>query len=95
MKKQLQTLVSAVRISASERLTTELLTALLHAGLNAPGFGEKQKWELYLIGQQGAAGIRISPLSASWPFQALGRKQNWEEDVVMVGLAAHVLWSER
>ena len=69
----------------SKGLTPALLTDLLRAALNTPGFSELQRWTLYhSIGAD--LNIRqnfvISPLAQNWPFEALGRKRGIEEDVV-------------
>ena len=69
----------------TKSLTPALLTELLRTALNAPGFSELQRWELYhCVGAD--LNIRqnfnISPLGQHWPFEALGRKRAMEEDVV-------------
>jgi len=68
-------------------LSEVLLKSLIHAGLNAAGFSEKQRWELSQIGQ---FGFRLSPLAQYWPFEVVGRKAGMEEDVVEVCLKDHL-----
>lgn len=65
-------------------LTESLLTDLLYAGLNAPGFSERQRSELLLVSEWAAVGVRVSPLAKWWPFEALGRRKGVDEDVVEV-----------
>ena len=65
-------------------LTEVLLHDLLMAALNAPGFSEKQRWELFEISGYARSHFRVSPLLQYWPFEVLGRKPNMEEDVVEV-----------
>ena len=54
------------------------------AALNAPGFSEKQRWELFEISGYARSHFRVSPLLQYWPFEVLGRKPNVEEDVAEV-----------
>ena len=70
-------------------LTEALLHDLLMAALNAPGFSEKQRWELFEISGYARSRFRVSPLLQYWPFEVLGRKPNMEEDVVEV--TSHLL----
>ena len=66
-------------------LNTTLLRDLLSAALNAPGFSERQRWELYYavgIDLEIAQGFLISPLLQHWPFEAIGRGRGFEEDVI-------------
>ena len=65
-------------------LTEALLHDLLMAAVNAPGFSEKQRWELFEISGYASSRFRVSPLLQYWPFEVLGRKPNVEEDVVEV-----------
>ncbi len=65
-------------------LTEALLHDLLMAALNAPGFSEKQRWELFEISGYARSHFRVSPLLQYWPFEVLGRKPNVEEDVAEV-----------
>ena len=62
-------------------LTEALLHDLLMAALNAPGFSERQRWELFEISGYARSHFRVSPLLQYWPFEVLGRKPNMEEDV--------------
>ena len=65
-------------------LTEQLLKDLLMAGLNAPGFSEKQRWELFELTDCAKFQFRVSPLLQHWPFEALGRKPHMEDDVIEV-----------
>ena len=65
-------------------LNERLLHNLLSAGLNARGFSEKQRWELYDMCQYGRHQFIVSPLLQYWPFEVLGRKTHVEEDVLEV-----------
>ena len=65
-------------------LTHSLLDDLLLAGLNAPGISEKQKWELVITAEWAGMKVRISPLAGWWPFEVVGRRQGFEEEVVEV-----------
>ena len=77
-------------------LTEGLLKDLLLAGLNASGFSEKQRWELFEMSDYARRQFRISPMLQHWPFEVLGRKPHMDEDVVKVShshtpLVAYVL----
>ncbi|KAL9125123.1 MAG: hypothetical protein Q9217_005622 [Psora testacea] len=63
-------------------LNIGLLRDLLSAALNAPGFSEKQRWELYHTAELVNRSFLISPLAREWPFEVLGRRRGVEEDVV-------------
>ena len=63
-------------------LSEALLQELLYAGLNCPGFTEKQRWELTRCCGVVGLGVRISPLAMYWPFKFLGRKANVPEDLM-------------
>lgn len=67
-------------------LNESLLKELVLAGMNAYGFSDRQRWELYLAaaGVLGRQWMRLSPLMARWPWEVVGRKAMWEEDVVEV-----------
>lgn len=70
----------------TEHLTFDLLEDLLYAGLNVPAFSEYQRFRLiYAAGQVGEK-VVFSPLMTTWPFEVLGRKKYWEEDVVKVSM---------
>ena len=84
----LRALITAVSPMSSFGLTSELLTDLLYAGLNAPGFSEKQKWDLCQAADWGAKSVAISPLAKGWPWLVLARKPDWDDDVVMVSYPA-------
>lgn len=65
-------------------LNEQLLHDLLSAGLNATGFSERQRWELYEMCDYGRHHFLVSPLLQFWPFEVLGRKPRVEEDVLEV-----------
>ena len=65
-------------------LTQMLLTDLLMAALNAPGFSEKQRWELREASDFAGQRVRISPLAQVWPFEVLCRKAGFDDDVIRV-----------
>ena len=64
-----------------------LLEELLLAGLNAPGFSERQRWELVTLADWAGDKIQMSPLCRIWPFEVLGRRAGVAEDVVEVSLS--------
>ncbi|KAL9098383.1 MAG: hypothetical protein Q9163_005947 [Psora crenata] len=70
------------RTGGMKPLNAGLLRDLLSAALNAPGFSEKQRWELYHTADLANRSFSISPLAREWPFEVLGRKRGMEEDVV-------------
>ena len=63
-----------------------LLKELVLAGLNAYGFSDSQRYQLYVasIPVLGPHWIHLSPLMSKWPFEVVGRKAGFEEDVVEV-----------
>ena len=65
-------------------LNQQLIQDLLSAGLNAAGFSEKQRWELYEMCDYARHHFNVSPYLQYWPFEALGRKPRIEEDVIEV-----------
>lgn len=65
-------------------ITQNLLTELIFAGLNAPGFSEKQRWLLVEAAEYAGDEVKLSPLMKWWPWETLGRKPGSEEDVVEV-----------
>ncbi|MCJ1390316.1 hypothetical protein MMC18_003174 [Xylographa bjoerkii] len=81
--KMLRALMATVSPTSSFGLTSELLMDLLYAGLNAPGFSEKQKWELCQVADWAAKAVAISPLTRGWPWLVLARKPDWDDDVIM------------
>lgn len=71
-------------VVSSALLTEDLMKDLLMAGLNAAGFSEKQRWELYETSDYVRHRFAMSPLMQWWPFEVLCRKPRIEEDVVQV-----------
>ena len=57
---------------------------LLSAGLNAAGFSERQRWELYEMCDFMGQRFNVSSLLQHWPFEVLGRKMKVDEDVIEV-----------
>ena len=70
--------------SPGKALNEHLLNEYLSAALNAIGFSERQRWELYSVVRDfdGVKVFLISPLAQYWPFEVVGRKTHREEDVV-------------
>ncbi|KAI9791359.1 MAG: hypothetical protein M1835_000376 [Candelina submexicana] len=66
----------------SPQMNEQLLTELVYAGLNAPGFSEGQRAQLVGSADWIGGRIRISPLASVWPFEVLGRKPDTDEDVI-------------
>jgi len=69
---------------SAEALTEGLLKDLLSAGLNAAGFSENQRWQLYEACEYAKHHFIMSPMLQYWPFEVLGRKVRIEEDVLDV-----------
>ena len=86
-EQQIKALLCQLKRGGAPGLTVELLTELVYAGLNAPGFSEPQKARLVAAAERVGMGIRLSPLAAFWPFEVLGRKEGVEEDVVEVSIS--------
>lgn len=79
-------------------VSESLLEELLRAGLNAPAFSERQRWELCQAAEEVSQKIRLSPLAKWWPFHVLGRKTGFDEDLVEVSCSlgsAHQSYSQR
>lgn len=72
--KQLEALVSRVKsptVSREVGLDTKLLLDLIFAGLNAAGFSERQKNQIYQHAVVVGTGFPISKHAAIWPFKTL------------------------
>ena len=80
----LRHLVYFLRRGGLSNVNHNLLFEYMITGLNAPGFSERQRWELVQVAEHTGQSIRISPLSQWWPWEALGRRPGIEEDVVQV-----------
>ena len=68
-------------------LNVYLLRDLLRAGLNAFGFNDYQRWQLYMaVGDDLHVRERfaISPVCEFWPFQILNRSRCAQEDIVQL-----------
>lgn len=81
---QVHYLMIAVRYGSHPKLNIDLLSELLSAGLNAPGFSERQRWELCQAAELNGPDFGVSPLSEWWPWEALGRKANIADDFIEV-----------
>ena len=70
--------------SPGKALNEHLLNEYISAALNAIGFSERQRWELYSAVKDAkeVKTFLISPLAQYWPFEVVGRKAHREEDVV-------------
>lgn len=80
----LRHLAASIKRGDVPNLNEGILFELMNAGLNAPGFSEKQRWQLIQAAGFTGNEIRISPLAKWWPWEALGRKVKAEEDVIEV-----------
>ena len=69
------------------QLNDALLQDLLYAGLNAPGFSESQKWKLAIAAGYAGNEVRMSQQCENWPYHTIGRKANWDEDVIRVSVS--------
>ena len=76
-------------------LNEGLLKELVLAGMNAYGFSDRQRWELYhaAAGSLGRQWMKLSPMMRVWPWEVVGRKAGWEEDIVEVGFSPPFLSS--
>lgn len=80
----IKTLINCVRRGGALHVNPSLLNELLVAGLNAPGFSERQRWQLVQAAEFAGRDVKLSPLLKWWPWEVLGRKQDSDEDVVEV-----------
>jgi len=65
-------LVAKVEMTDTKGLDDNLLRDFMFAGMNCPGFGERQKYQLLAASGRIGAGILINPLACSWPFDVVG-----------------------
>lgn len=77
-------MVNNLKRGGGLNINQALLTELMIAGLNTPGFSESQRWELVQVSEYVGRQVKLSPLMKWWPWEALGRKAGSEEDVVEV-----------
>lgn len=77
-------LVSSLKRGGSPTINQSLLTELMFAGLNAPGFSERQRWVLAEAAEYREDEVKLSPLMKWWPWETLGRKTDAEEEVFEV-----------
>jgi hypothetical protein len=84
--KQMNVLVDKVDSNDTKGLDQNLLRDFIFAGMNCPGFGERQKHELVTAAGLWGGGIEISPLGCFWPFDLVSRKDGMKDDeAVKVG----------
>jgi hypothetical protein len=84
--KQMYVLVDKVDSNDTKGLDQNLLRDFIFAGMNCPGFGERQKHELVTAAGLWGGGIEISPLGCFWPFDLIGRNDGVKDDeTVKVG----------
>ena len=77
-------LVDKVERTNTKGLDQNLLRDYLFSGMNCPGFGERQKFDLIARGGRVATGIRVQDLAVRWPFDLLLRKEGSRDDSVLV-----------
>lgn len=82
---QMQILVEKVEKTSTKGLEQNLLRDFIFAGMNCPGFGERQKHTLVTAAGYWGGGVPVSPLSCAWPFDLLGRKPGLDDQTVKVG----------
>ena len=81
---QMCVLVEKVEKTDTKGLDQNLLRDFIFAGMNCPGFGERQKHELATAAGFWGGGIAISSLNCFWPFDLVGRKDGTEDETVKV-----------
>ena len=82
---QMYCLVEKVDRNDTKGLDQNLLRDFIFAGMNCPGFGERQKHELVTAAGYFGGGVRISPLACCWPFDVLARKDCVDDGTTKVG----------
>ena len=82
--KQMYVLVDKVDSNDTKGLDQNLLRDFIFAGMNCPGFGERQKHELVTAAGLWGGGIEISPLGCFWPFDLISRKDGMKDETVKV-----------
>jgi hypothetical protein len=82
---QMCILVDKVEKTDTKGLDQNLLRDFIFAGMNCPGFGERQKHELVTAAGYWGGGVQISPLACFWPFDLVGRKDGIDGETAKVG----------
>jgi hypothetical protein len=77
-------LVEKVENKNTKGLDQNLLRDFIFAGMNCPGFGERQKHELVTAAGFWGGGVNISHLSCFWPFDLISRKEGIDDETVKV-----------
>lgn len=78
-------LVPKVQDKNTKGLDENLLRDFIFAGMNCPGFGERQKHELLWAAGYWGAAIDNPPLRYFWPFDLLGWQDGIDAETVKVG----------
>ena len=81
---QMYVLVDKVENTDTKGLDQNLMRDFIFAGMNCPGFGERQKYELKNRGGVWGLAIDMSPLNYFWPFDLIGRKVGMDDETVKV-----------
>jgi hypothetical protein len=83
---QLRVLVERVGGRETVGLDHKLLMDFISAGVNCPGFGERQRFAIVVTAGQWGGGVRMGMLSCFWPFEVVGKRLGGEitDDVVWV-----------
>ena len=82
--KQMFWLVQKVERTDTKGLDQNLLRDFIFAGMNCPGFAERQKHMIATGAGYWGGGVPISPLACFWPFDLVGRKDGFDDQVVKV-----------
>jgi hypothetical protein len=77
-------LLSKIEKSKAVGLDQKLLTDLLEAGLQCPGFNERQKFALVMASKIPTQYHRLSAIARYWPFDTLSMKANTSDAAMTV-----------
>ena len=91
---QICVLVDKVEKNATNGLDQNLLRDFIFAGLNCPGFGERQKHALVHAAGWWGSTIDMPPVNYFWPFDLIGRKHGMDNETVKVSVQLQVYLSE-
>jgi hypothetical protein len=81
---QMCVLVAKVDDKNTKGLDENLLRDFIFAGMNCPGFGERQKHELLWAAGFWGAAIDNPPLRCFWPFELIGWKDGTDSETIKV-----------
>ena len=81
---QMCVLVEKVEKTDTKGLDQNLLRDFIFAGMNCPGFGERQKHELITTAGYWGSAIMTSPLNCFWPFDLISRQPGMDDETVKV-----------